>query len=202
MTMYYSLIILSISLGHAQDSTSYQFLFSGKNTTQSGFGSFLISVGSLNGELSTLIGGGGGALINQRFFYGGYGMGLAGKIETEAISGEALAYQFKHGGIWLGYNFMPEKLVHFSVGIKAGWGRIRQSLLETPAEPSSLEFTDKIQVLMPEIMVQINLLEWFRLDIGASYQGVLGIQPNDFYDDSDFNQFLGNVNLSFGWFTE
>ena len=189
-------------MSKAQDSTSYQFLFSGKNSTQSGFGSFITSIGSIKGKLSTQIGGGGGALINQRFFYGGYGMGLAGKIETIANSGEPLVYQFKHGGLWLGYNFMPEKMLHFSFSVKGGWGRIKQSLLVTPVEPSPLEFTDKIQVLIPEFMVQLNLLPWFRLDVGASYQGVLGIQPNDFYDEADFNQFMGNINLSFGWFTE
>ena len=196
-----TLFLISISLS-MQAQNKFNFLFDGSESSHSGFGSMIIAIGNIKGETTTLLGGGGGGIINQQFFYGGYGMGQVGNVETQLASGEVIGHQIRHGGLWLGMILMPRKVVHLSVSVKYGWGNIKQELVSLHEEPSPLELKDKVQVFTPELMLQVNLFPWFRLEAGASYQSVLGVAENDYYSSEDVSQPMGRINLSFGWFSE
>ena len=199
-----SLIVLFLTTTscylHAQD--TFNFLFSSDKTTHSGFGSMFIGIGNIKGETTTHLGGGGGGIINQRFFYGGYGIGQVGSVETQLPTGEVIGHQIRHGGLWLGFILFPEKVIHLHTGIKYGWGTIKQELVSVSEEPSPLNTRDKVQVLTPELLLQFNLLPWFRLEVGGSYQSVLGVSENEYYTQQDFSQPMARINLSFGWFQE
>ncbi len=60
-----------------QETKETQYLFQNDNVSISGFGGFTTEFSTIQNEFAVLTGGGGAAIINQKFFFGGYGQGLS-----------------------------------------------------------------------------------------------------------------------------
>lgn len=67
----------------AQDDKPTQYLFGNGKTTVNGFGAPIVQFWSKGGDFAVSSGGGGAVLINQTFFIGGYGMGMATEHNVE-----------------------------------------------------------------------------------------------------------------------
>lgn len=160
----------------------------------SGFGSVLFSFTSIDGELTTLTGGGGAVLFDNTFFIGGYGLGMTGNKEFE-IAGDNYSTSFGHGGFWLGYNIKPSNLLHFGVDTKLGWGNVTtrsNALVDGQIE-------DDVFVFSPQFYGEANISYWFKVNAGVGYQKTIGVD-NDFFSPSDFDGPTFSISLLFGWF--
>ncbi len=159
----------------------------------------MIQFPSIDGEISSMTGGGGAVLINNRFFIGGYGMGLADDKSVTVEENGVTEYDvnFSHGGLMFGYIIRPESLIHFEVSTLVGWGDI--SFKEKPFSLGISRINDNVFVVNPIVSAEINMTDWFKIKGGLGYQLVNGVD-NFYYESNDFDG--ANVNLSFlfGWF--
>jgi hypothetical protein len=129
--------------------------------------------------------------------------------ENNNLQSDHLQVTFGHGGLWLGYNFMPNNPVHFVVSLKAGGGAA--SIVNTEFRLDEYEqYIDYVGVLKPQVDVEMNLFRWFKISFGVGYRFVTGIGDATYYnsqseevryfDKNDFNAPYGSVTFLFGGF--
>ena len=168
-------------------------------TSFGAFGGPMVEISSINGEVGADVGGG-GALVLDDFFIGGYGMGTDQPDITlqQDIGGEIqdITYniRFKHGGLWFGYTPRQYKMGHLYTSLKVGWGKAQllNQDFDTPR--------DRIFVLTPEVGAEFNLTNWFKLGFTGGYRWVNGISRLPTLDDSDFSSPTGTITFRFGGF--
>ncbi len=163
-----------------------QTLFGG-GTRISGMGGPLMSFSSIHGELSHMMGGGGGVILGD-FFFGGYGEGLTNPIIVEGNKTE-----LGHGGFWAGYSFMGRNAFHPAVSSQIGWGNVKQF------DDYVILSTDNIFVINPAIELEMNFTKFFRMGVGAHYRFVSGVNTTAL-TDSDFSGPGAFLTFKFGWF--
>jgi hypothetical protein len=172
---------------NAQENDDFQTIFSGGIHRISGFGGPIYNYTIVNGYSTLLSGGGGGVLLND-FFIGGYGMGNTTKI-TYKNSDMSMSY----GGLWFGYSHHAKRALHPAFFIETGWGRIK-----SPSE-SGATFNDRIFVVNPEIELEANIARFFRISVGINYRIVGGLDKTSL----SFANASGpgaNLMFKFGWF--
>lgn len=188
------LILFGISLLFglkAQEETEIQTLFGGEQIIISGFGGPFMNFSTLDGKFAHLMGGGGGILIND-FFFGGYGIGLTNSIVFQETSNEL---GFGHGGFWLGYNLFSRKLIHPSIHVQLGWGNISEKF------PSGgpVNKGDNIFVIIPTIELETNITKYFKISAGGNYRFIAFVDDEN-YSESDFMSPGVFLAFKFGWF--
>jgi hypothetical protein len=162
-----------------------------------GFGGPILEISEINGQIGADVGGGGALLLNG-FFLGGYGMGT--DFPTHSISnGENRGdydISFRHGGLWLGYTSQPFKVAHLFFSTKLGWGRAE---LEQDDETV---FRDRMFAVTPELGIEFNITQWFRIAATGGYRWVNGIEDIPTLGNEDFSSPTGTITFSFGGFAE
>lgn len=141
-------------------------------------------------------GGGGAMLINNKLFFGGYGMGNFMDEPIYEFQGVPVNLEMGHGGLWLGYNFFPEKAMHFGLNSRIGWGGIGAI-----TQGGFNLMTDGIFVLSPEATIEFNVLPFMKAQLGIGYRAVMGVN-NAFITGSELSSPSGRFGLMFGWFGE
>ena len=195
------LIICScIPYSYAQDRTDDipQVLIGNGIDNISGFGGLLMEFSSINGDFGVSTGGGGAVLLNQAFFFGGYGLNNhsnATYTNLLGIPGDA-NLDFRHGGLWAGYIFKPNKLFHYNISSKFGWGNIRLTDITAPGE---LIMNDNVFTVTPQAEGEINIAYWFRINASAGYRFTSGVN-NRYYRTRDFSSPAFTLSFLFGWF--
>lgn len=181
----------------AQDD-DFEHLLKDKKISFSIFGGPIFEFSSVQGNFGLSSGGGGALILNQSLFIGGYGLGLAPVIGKDVVLNnvdyENLEIGFGHGGLWLGYIHNYRKLLHFGGSTKFGWGNIS---LEGDQLPNTFE--DNVLVIIPQIEAEVNVSRWFKINIGAGYRIVTGVNENVF-EQRDFNSPEASIGFIFGWF--
>lgn len=173
---------------NAQDRT--QTLFSEENS-YGGFGGPIIEFSKINGTTVGDVGGGGGFVVNG-FFLGGYGLGNDGA--QVVVENETLDIHFKHGGFWLGYAFKQNKLVHPYTSFRIGWG-------ETELKQNDEKFyEDNLLALAPEIGLELNITNWFKIVAAAGYRSISGIDNLPVLTNEEFSGMYGALTFRFGGF--
>ena len=117
------LLIFLLSTTTALMAQSDQTLFDDVNRVGA-FGGPMFEYTNLDKELE-VVGGGGGALVLDDFFLGGYGMGRAEYSSSDTQADRKEKVNFKHGGFWLGYTPMQRKVLHPYASVRFGWGKAR-----------------------------------------------------------------------------
>ena len=163
------------------------------------FGGPILEFSSINGQLVADVGGG-GALILDEFFIGGYGMGTdypEVSFETE-IDGELTQIDadidFGHGGLWFGYVRDIEQKMHLYSSLKVGWGRadLEHDIADLPS--------DRLFVLAPEIGIELNMTKFFRVGLTGGYRIVNGVSRLPGLDNQDFSSPTVGITFRFGGF--
>lgn len=163
------------------------------------FGGPILEFSSINGQLVADVGGG-GALILDEFFIGGYGMGTDYPeviFETE-IDGELTEIDadidFGHGGLWFGYVRDIERKMHLYSSLKVGWGRanLEHDIADLPS--------DRLFVLTPEIGIELNMTKFFRVGLTGGYRIVNGVSRLPGLDNQDFSSPTVGITFRFGGF--
>ena len=179
----WALISLSIAL-MAQQETLF-----GKVDVIGGFGGPFIEFGTINNQFGADVGGGGAVLLDE-FFIGGYGQGT--DFADANFDGRNWNIQYSHGGLWFGYVKEQYRMVHLFSSLKVGWGRVR---LNTPDVP---ELKDRIFVLTPEVGAEVNLTDFLWVSFTAGYRLVNGVSQVGNLDNNDFNSVVGILTFRFG----
>lgn len=209
------IIILSLITGmskiHAQDEEETIQTLLSDEIVFSGFGSPFVEFSSVNDQFAVILGGGGGLMVNQSVFIGGYFEGLLTKHYREdldtIVDTEKTKISFEHGGIWLGYVYKHQKAVHGGLSMKLGWGEIDLKDSENGNPDSEYDYRDRIFTIQPQVEIEFNMTRWFKINVGAGYRFVTGIDATysnspgdqmDFYDKNDFDSPVGTISLIFG----
>lgn len=189
-----NLLIVLLSFASFQLMAQHNALFDDFSIVGA-FGGPIIEIGSINGEVGADVGGG-GAVLFDNVFLGGYGMGTDFAQAEILDGGEADRYdiKFSHGGLWLGYTQAPQKLVHLNTSVKIGWGRSRLR------QDGDSRYTDQIFVMIPEVGVEVNLTSFFKMNLAAGYRWVNGINSLPGLDNGDFSSPVGILTFRFGGF--
>ncbi len=143
--------------------------------------------------------GGGGALILDDFFLGGYGMGNSELSKVGVLATDEV--NFKHGGFWIGYVPLQGKVVHPYLSARFGWGKARykQKALNDP-DLILAERRDNIFVMTPEVGFELNIFSFFRIAATGSYRLVNGLDDVPNFTDDELSGFGGTLTLRFGGF--
>ena len=158
-----------------------------------GFGGPFIEFGSINGQFGADVGGG-GALILDEFFIGGYGQGT--NFADASFDNKDWNIKYGHGGLWFGFVNQEYKMVHLFSSLKVGWGRVRLTA------PDTDQLKDRIFVLTPEVGAEVNLTDFFKVSFTAGYRMVSGVSVFEALDNSDFSSPVGILTFRFGGYDE
>lgn len=151
---------------------------------------------TVSGEFAFMMGGGGAVLLDD-FFIGGYGLGLTTAIPDYVNQNSNDRLSLGHGGFWLGYALFGEKPVHVTFSTLIGWGEF--GIMEYAGYYPYVR--DKVFVLAPTIEAELNLTRYFRIGVGASYNIYTMVdQYMHGYTGNDLSSAGGFLSFKFGWF--
>ncbi len=140
-----------------------------------------------------ILAGGGGALIINNFWIGGYGVASAPSSVFDIPDIRSL--DFAHGGLWLGGTYKKHNLIHFYSSVKLGWGAVGLEF-----DDDDFDYLDDVYVVQPEAGLEVNVFRWFRVAGTASYRFVDGISTNAGIDPDRFDGLGFNLAFRFGFF--
>jgi hypothetical protein len=188
-------LTMLVSLGQERPQT---LLGDGVQFT-SGFGGFMIGFTPVEGNIKAMSGGGGAILINNAFYLGGYGMGMAEDLVVESNSID-YAVDYSHGGLMLGFVVLPSRMTHLGLSSKIGWGEI--TFNEYNSRGTGFvggRITDNVFILNPQAELEVNMTSWFKINANVGYQLANGVN-NFYYTGNDFNGATFGLSFLFGWF--
>ena len=163
------------------------------------FGGPIFDYTSLDGDVEAT-GGGGGAIVLDDFFLGGYGIGEFEVSKDFEDINRRERVKFKHGGFWIGYVPAQYRVIHPYTSVKIGWGKARFREFDTSIDERINSIDDNIFVLTPEAGFEINVFSFFRIGATAHYRFVNGVDKLENFSDSDLSGFGGTLTLRFGGF--
>jgi hypothetical protein len=191
-------VALSLAVGVSAFSQQKEFrtIFDNQDVRISGMGGPFMQFTAVAGEFGHMMGGGGAVLLND-FFFGGYGLGLTNAIPDYVNQNPSDRLTLGHGGFWLGYSLFGEKPIHIALSSLIGWGEfgVMQDYGTYPF------VRDKIFVLAPTVEVEVNLTRYFRIGAGASFNLYTMVDQNIHgYSNGDLSAPAGFLSFKFGWF--
>ena len=185
-----NLVLIVALLGMMNLVAQEETLFDRANVVGA-FGGPFIEYSFGNDVISTSVGGGGALIIND-FFIGGYGIG---SIDRNVFSSNLGRIELAHGGLWFGYTYPSHKLVHLFSSVRVGWGGLGIDLND------DFDSVDGVFVLTPEAGVELNVFGFFRIAATAGYRFVSDVNPLRSGVEKDaFNGMVGMITFRFGGF--
>lgn len=191
-------LVLLLSITAWSQEKEYKTLVDFDQVRISGQGGPFMQFTGMGGNFAHMMGGGGAILVGD-FFFGGYGLGLTNNIPVnrpavpEYQPGDRLTAS--HGGFWLGYALFGDRAIHVTVSSLIGWGELG---VRGEIYPENL-WPDGIFVVSPTLELEMNLTQFFRLGVGASYN-LYSFVDLPGYTSSDFSAPGGFLSFKFGWF--
>lgn len=174
----------------------YRTILDNQELRISGMGGPFMQFTSVAGEFGHMMGGGGAVLLND-FFFGGYGLGLTNAIPDYVNDHASDRLTLGHGGFWLGYALFGEKPIHLNISSLIGWGEF--GIMQVDGYYPFVR--DKIFVLAPTLEVELNLTRYLRIGVGATYN--LYTMVDEYmhnYTSGDLSSPGGFLSFKFGWF--
>ncbi|MCU0611069.1 MAG: hypothetical protein MUE60_04670 [Candidatus Eisenbacteria bacterium] len=167
-----------------------------------GFGGIVVKFTGLADQFAVLAGGRGGWIINHAFIIGGGGYGLVNEdIEISPApegAGPDYVLELGYGGVELEYVHQSRNLVHFAAMVLIGGGTagFRDPYWDTTID------SDAFFVAEPGLNVELNISRPIRIDFGASYRFVSGLDLPRTYGlgDEDLRGMAGALTFKFGSF--
>jgi hypothetical protein len=139
--------------------------------------------------------GGGGGLVFDRFFIGGFGMSEYFE-DSVRYNRPALDY----GGVWMGYVFPTNKLVHLYTSLKVGAGAFGRNGRYGGHDWDDDDWEDALLIAVPEAGVELNITRWFRMSGSVGYRFVEEFEGSGSIGSKDLNKPSFALTFRFGWF--
>ncbi len=157
------------------------------------FGGPIVQYNYINDDVDLSVGGG-GAVIIDNFFIGGYGMGSTD--QSIFRDPDNIEIDLGHGGFWLGGTYKQHKLLHLYSSVRLGWGAIGISFVD-----SDFDYTDAVFVVEPELGLELNVFSWFKVAATGGYRWVDGIDKGiSGIRQDEFDGYSFNLTFRFGGF--
>ncbi len=188
--------VLAVCFTLFSQEREYQTILDDQDLRISGMGGPFMQFTVVAGEFGHMMGGGGAVLLNN-FYFGGYGLGLTNAIPDYVNDNPSDRLTLGHGGFWLGYSLFGEKPIHFSFSSLIGWGEF--GIMQYDGYYPFIR--DKIFVVAPTAEIEVNLTRYLRIGAGVSYN--LYSMMNESmhgYRSSDISAPAGFLSFKFGWF--
>ena len=184
--------LVVVSVKAQEDNTLFN---STRDFTVSGFGGPIFSAMPVNNSYGLAFGGGGGVVINN-FFIGGFGIGNYVDNSILEVNQTAYDVDIAYGGLWFGYSIKDEWLVHPFVSLRSGFGGVE--LYETTNDDVEL-MRENMVVLTPEIGVEVNIFQQLKLSTTFGYRWLSNFD-NNLLRSEDYTGVIGSIALRFGGF--
>ncbi|MCP4312995.1 MAG: hypothetical protein GY790_17180 [Bacteroidetes bacterium] len=191
-------LILLVTITASSQEREYKTMIDFDQVKISGQGGPFMQFTAADGDFAHMMGGGVAVLVGD-FFLGGYGLGLTNQVSvdrpafSEYQPGDRLT--ISHGGFWLGYALFGDRAIHMTISSMIGWGELG---VRGELYPENL-WPDGIFVMSPTVEVEMNLTQFFRLGVGATYNLYTFVDLPG-YTSSDFSAPGGFLSFKFGWF--
>ncbi len=179
-------------------------IFGGEDVTHGGYGALEMKYSRLFDHNAILIGGRGGWIIDHSFSIGGGGYGLVSSPLVEGYKEDVDTNYYARagwGGLYLQYAYKPNKVVHIIMSSLIGGGGLSYTPeLDLMEEDIDGEYESSgFFIFEPGIGAEINFLKFFRMEVGASYRFIGGLNiPHS--SDADFSGLSINCAFKFGKF--
>lgn len=131
---------------------------------------------------------------------GDYGIFHGGYVQVEFNKNFTLGWQGyglndqgleqDYNGLQLAYGFDSYRVVHPTIGIFAGTGKIKTR--------DDLRLKDDVFALQPTLGLEMNILSWFRLGLDAGYRFVFDTDLAGYTDKQISEPYVG-LRLKFGY---
>ena len=198
MKKIFLLLLIFVSAGYLsaqEEESDIETLFQ-KPSKIRGYIGPLTNITSLDGETAYMSGINVAAIFNDQYVLGFYRLDLENNIFSNNDNYIGSRMNFDHKGSWLGYIFMPKRMVHFNANVRAGKGNLEiyDDVLDEWIED------DFLFVLTPSIEAEFNVAKFLRVGVGANYRFTFDVNGFDNYNDSDFSDLGAFVSFRFGWF--
>lgn len=166
-----------------------------------GFGGPIVGFGMLDGT-ATVFSGGGGAVMFNDFFFGGYGAKVAIPNVTRQIGQVDYRLRTQQGGLWAGYDIQAHRLIHFTSSVKIGWGRLRFYQQERSFFDNALSnFHEDFLMITPELGVEVNITRFMKVAFTGGYNAAFhNAVQEDNGSKINLNGQYGSITFKFGWF--
>jgi hypothetical protein len=157
-----------------------------------GFGALVFKFSGVNDQFAGFAGARGGWIINHQFVVGAGGYGLTSNICLDEDGSCFLRQiEFGYGGFEFEYIGLWNRVAHYSLQLLIGGGGVTLPLRGFPS--------DAVFVAEPAARLELNVTKWFRLNLGAGYRFVSGLDLASL-ENSDLSAFSGVLEFKFGSF--
>ncbi|MEO1052031.1 MAG: hypothetical protein AAFX87_15470 [Bacteroidota bacterium] len=208
MKKYTIIFILALAVpclvfGQDDDDKDIKSIFS-KGTKVQGFGSFDMKITEMVDDVTLLLGGHGGLIINKHTIVGigGYGITTNNRFRG-IVPNEDLDLFGGYGGLVLGYILAPREIVHISFPVLIGAGGLEVSdgdfFSPSPGDLGTIVERSAFFIVEPGAEAEINVTKFFRIGLGASYRLITGTDLTNISDD-DVSGLSGQISFKFGNF--
>ncbi len=200
-------IAAAVMIFAGQSFSQEKTLLGSGEVSNGGFGGPVVKYVQIKGEPGVLVGGRGGWIINHTFVIGGGGYGLANDIKSDnppyLYNGQwyNTYLNFGYGGVELEYIFQSDDLLHFSVYSLIGGGDVsyRNERFNDNHDMNWDSNNDAFFVFEPAINAELNVISFMRIDVGASYRFISGVNFEGL-KNSDLAGPSASLTLKFGSF--
>jgi len=175
-----------------------QTLFNG-DVTNGYFGGPVFKITEINNEISYMIGGRAGWVVQHKYSFGlgGYGLisAVQAPLETRLeYNSPNLKMEYNYGGFEFVYIIKSDEFIHYTLYSLVGMGTIE---LYSPRYFN--QHNDSFFVFEPAINVILNVHSILRIGMGVSYRILSGIDTYGI-DSSDISGFGGTITIKLGIF--
>jgi hypothetical protein len=215
--------LLCAGITHAQDTTvvkktQMQTVFGNSGKIEhGGYGALTFGYTTIDGKGAMLMGGRGGWLVNHHFTLGLAGYGFFNNLESQENVQQSQNYSISggYGGLFLEAIVAPNFPVHLAIPLTIGAGGATLSEGSIWYSNQSWEYYDydasAYFVIEPGLELEMNIVQFFRLSLGANYRWTNGIDLTyTWYEEGVYqsyqvprdilNGFTYHLTLKFGWF--
>jgi hypothetical protein len=182
------------------------------STELKGFGTFEMKLSQIvnmqgtqsEGEVPILLlGATGGVTVNKFLLFGVGGYGISTKASIQGTNpNKPLRLYGGYGGVLLGFNIFPRKVIHLSFPVLIGAGNIYledESFFSNGYDESFVVEKSTFFVAEPGALIEVNITNFFHLGIGVSYRYIDGLNMENLSSE-DLTNWSGNLVFKFGHF--
>ncbi len=166
----------------------------GESENERKFGGPVVQTTEVGGNREWLIGGYFGRLVNDHLAVGIAAFGLVSGLEAEGLPESNDGTNFSYGGLFVATPLRGLGVVSVVPSLMVGAGT-----LEFDGPSDGIKSRDELFVLEPTLTLQVRATSFMRVDLGAGYRMVRGVDTPGLSNDS-MSHFSARMGVSFGAF--